>query len=96
MWIRGFSHKGLKRLYFEDDSRGLPAASVDKLRKILAFLQDMRDPKELHSIQAWRVHQLKGGRKGIWSVSVTRNWRVTFGVDTEEGEIFDLNHEDYH
>ena len=29
-------------------------------------------------------------------MSVTRNWRLTFRVDQAEGEIVDLDYEDYH
>ncbi len=35
-------------------------------------------------------------RKGTWSLSVTRNRRLTFRTDAVEGEIFDVNLEDYH
>ena len=27
---------------------------------------------------------------------VTRNWRLTFRIDRTEGEILDLDYEDYH
>ncbi len=40
-------------------------------------------------------HQLTGSRKGTWSLTVTRNWRITFQVDDAEREIVDLNFEDY-
>jgi proteic killer suppression protein len=79
-----------------DDPRGLPPAAVDKVRKVLAFLQDMDDPEELRTIPAWRVHRLSGDRKGAWSLHVTRNWRMTFRIDLEEGEVYDLDYEDYH
>lgn len=39
---------------------------------------------------------MKGDRKGTWSLSVTRNWRLTFRYDLKENEIYDLNFEDYH
>jgi len=94
--IRSFAHKGLKRLYLEDSARGLPADSVDKIRKMLAFLDDMQDPEELRSLPAWRVHTLAGDRKGTWSLSVTRNRRLTFRIDMVEREIYDVNLEDYH
>jgi proteic killer suppression protein len=45
-----FAHKGLKRLYAEDSTKGVPPATVDKLRKMLAFLDDMQDPEELRSL----------------------------------------------
>src|ERR1035441_4339727 len=94
--IRNFVHKGLKRLYAEDSAKGVPPDTVDKLRKMLAFLDDMQDPAELSSLPAWKVHTLTGDRKGTWSLSVTRNRRLTFRIDIAEREICDLNLEDYH
>ncbi len=94
--IRTFAHKGLKQLYAEDIPKGVPPDSVDKLRKMLAFLDDMQDPEELRSLAFWKVHTLTGDRKGTWSLSVTRNCRLTFRIDGTEREIYDLNLEDYH
>ena len=72
----------------------LPPAAIDKLRKMLAFLQDMQSVEELHAIAAWRAHRLTGDRKGAWSLHVTRNWRLTFRV--EDQEIVDVDLVDYH
>ena len=63
------------------------------MRSILAFLQDMRGPEELRAFPLWKAHQLSGGRKGTWSVYVTRNWRLTFQVKGDE--IIDIDFEDY-
>jgi toxin HigB-1 len=93
--IRDFAHKGLKRLYTEDSAKGIPHDSADKLRKMLAFLDDMQDPEELRALPSWKVHTLTGDRKGIWSLSVTRNRRLTFRVDVVEWEICDVDLEDY-
>ena len=73
----------------------LPDAAA-KLRKMFAFLDDMEDPEELRSLPAWKAHTLTGDRKGTWSLSVTRNRRLTFRIDTVEREICDVNLEDYH
>ena len=94
--MRNFAHKGLRRLYQDNDPKGLPAACVDKLRKILAFLDAMEDPGELRVIPAWKAHLMTGNRKGTWSVHVTRNWRLTFSIDQVEREICNVNFEDYH
>jgi len=94
--IRNIVHKGLKRFYSEDSTKGVPPDTVDKLRKMLAFLDDMQEPEELRALPSWKVHTLTGNRKGTWSLSVTRNRRLTFRVDTAEHEICDLNLEDYH
>ena len=96
MKIRSFVHKGLKKLYADDVAKGIPPDTVDKLRKMLAFLDDMENPEELRLLPSWKVHTLTGGRKGTWSLSVTANRRVTFRVDTDEGEIYDVNLEDCH
>jgi proteic killer suppression protein len=93
--IRSFSHKGLKRLYVEDDAKGVAPDTADKLRKMLAFLDDMQDPEELRALPVWKAHTLTGDRKGTWSLSVTGNRRLTFRMD-EAREICDVNLEDYH
>jgi proteic killer suppression protein len=94
--IRNFAHKGLKRLYLEDSAKGVPPDTVDKLRKMLAFLDHMENADELAALASWKAHTLTGGRKGTWSLSVTRNRRLTFSIDAAELEICDLNLEDYH
>jgi proteic killer suppression protein len=92
--IRTFAHAGLRRLYLRDQARGLPSEAVDKLRKMLAFLQDMETEQEVRALPGWRAHQLTGDRAGTWSLRVTGNWRLTFRV--EAGELVEVNYEDYH
>jgi proteic killer suppression protein len=92
--IRRIAHKGLRRLFLKDDPKGLPVIAVDKLRKMLAFLQDMDATDELSALPVWRAHRLTGDRRGAWSLHVSRNWRLTFRVDGKE--IVDLDFEDYH
>lgn len=94
--MRSFAHKGLKRFYEDDVPKGISADSKDKLRKMLAFLDDMEDPEELRMIPSWKAHHLTGNRKGTWSLSVSGNLRLTFRIDTREHEIYDVNLEDYH
>ena len=58
MKIRNFIHKGLKRLYSEDGAKGVPPDAVDKLRKMLAFVDNMNDVDELRDLASWKVHSL--------------------------------------
>ncbi len=95
MKIRGFLHKGLKRLYEDNNTKGVPPDTVDKLQKMFAFLDAMQEPGELRALTIWKVHTLLGDRKGTWSLSVTRNRRLTFWID-DEPQICDVNLEDYH
>lgn len=94
MRVRSLAHKGLRRLYEDNSSKGLSADTVDKLRKMLAFLDAMQDPEELRALPLWKAHILTGDRKGTWSLHVTRNWRLTFRIEGDE--IIDLDLEDYH
>ena len=96
MKIRNVIHKGLYRFIVADDPSGLPAPVIGKLRRIVSFLQDMEQESELHAVTSWKARQLAGDRKGIWSLFVTKNWRLTFRIDRAEIEIVDLDYEDYH
>lgn len=96
MKIRNFIHKGLQRLYLDGSAKGVPPNIVDKLRKMFAFLEVMSSADEVRALTSWKAHTLTGDRKGTVSLSVTRNRRLTFCVDTAEQEIYDVNLEDYH
>ncbi len=96
MRIRNVVHRRLRRFIESDDRSGLPAAYVEKIRHIVSFLQEIGSIAELHDVPGFRAHLLTGKRRGIWSLTVTRNWRITFWIDDAEGEIVDLDYEDYH
>lgn len=96
MRIRNVLHRGLRRFIEDDIAAAIQPAVVPKLRRILSFLQDMEREEELRTIPSWNAHRLVGDRKGVWSLSVTKNWRMTFRIDSEENEIVDLDYEDYH
>jgi len=96
MRIRNVVHKGLRRFIEEDDSSGLPYVIAPKLRRIISFLQDTAREEELRTIPHWKAHQLTGDRKGVWSLTVTKNWRLTFRINQTDIEIIDLGFEDCH
>ena len=45
-------------------------------------------------IPGFKLHPLKGNRKGLWSISVSGNWRITF--EYKDGNAYIVNYEDYH
>ena len=96
MKIRNVVHRGLRRLIEDDNAAGVQPAAAPRLRRIVSFLQDMEREDELWTVPGWRAHLLVGDRKGMWSLSVTKNWRITFRIDPVENEIVDLDYEDYH
>ena len=96
MKIRNVIHKGLRRFIEQDDASGLQSAVVEKIRRMVSFLQDMEKEDELRTVPSWKAHLLTGSRKGTWSLFVTKNWRITFQIEQDEVEIIDLDYEDYH
>ena len=60
---------------------------------MLTALQDVRSPRNL-DLPGWRLHQLKGDRRGQWSVRVSGNWRIVFRF--ADGEAVDVDLIDYH
>lgn len=91
--IKSFRHKGLKRLYDDDDPRGVPAEHTDKIRNILARL-DAASHAEDMDLPGFRLHALKGRFKGFWAVTVRANWRIVFRIAA--GNAHDVDYLDYH
>ena len=46
------------------------------------------------NLPGYRLHNLKGSRSSVWSITVNGNWRLTF--EFERGDVYILNYEDYH
>ena len=67
--IKSIHHKGLKRLYEDDDPRGVMAEHVVKLRDILARLDAARTVADMN-MPGFRLHPLKGELKDFWAVTV--------------------------
>lgn len=94
MRFGSFRHRGLERFWRDDDARGLPPKHVDKLRAMLTALGEAESLAEIERFPGWRLHPLKGDRRGTWSMTVTRNSRLTFRL---AGRIaVDVDLEDYH
>jgi toxin HigB-1 len=93
MMIRSIRHRGLKRLYQEDDPRGVIAEHVSKLRDILARMDAARTVTDM-DVPGFRLHPLKGAFKGFWAVTVRANWRVIFRFTNPEAH--DIDYLDYH
>jgi proteic killer suppression protein len=95
MQIEGIRHKALRRFAETGSAKGLPAGSVDRLRRMFAYIDAIATAEELRVPPNYGAHQLTGDRKGEWSLTVTKNWRMTFRVN-EANAITDMDLEDYH
>jgi proteic killer suppression protein len=91
--IKNFRHKGLERLFRDDDRSGVSAKDAPRLLRQLDRLDAATQPEDM-GMPGWGLHQLKGDRKGTWSVKVSGNWRLTFRF--ADGDACDVSLEDYH
>ncbi len=86
--IRSIRHKGLKRLFEDDDPRGVISQHAPKLRDVLARLDAASDVADM-DLPGFRLHLLKGDFRGFWAVTVRATWRVVFRF--ENGEALDVD-----
>ena len=93
MAIRSIRHGGLRRFFVRGDASKLHPAHIDRIRNILLALDGADALSEL-SEPFYRLHPLKGARKGQWAVRVSRLWRIVFRV--EDGHVLDVDLTDYH
>jgi toxin HigB-1 len=94
MRIFSIKNKALERLWSKDQARGLPADQIKRLRAALSLIAAAPNVQALATNPGWRLHELKGDRKGTWSMSITGNWRLTFRVEGKD--VHELDLEDYH
>lgn len=93
--IKSFQHRGLHDFFESGSKAGIQPAHAAKLRLQLTALNAATRAQELN-IPGWRLHALKGKEKekGIWSLTVNGNWRLTFRFDGPH--VILLNYVDYH
>ena len=91
--IKSFKHKGLERFFETGSTRGIQTKHSTKLRMQLSALDTAQAIEDV-DVPGYRLHSLKGTRKGLWSITVNGNWRVTF--DFTDGNAYIVNYEDYH
>jgi proteic killer suppression protein len=91
--IKSFRHKGLKRLYEDDDVRGVLAEHLPKVRNILARL-DAAGSAEDMNLPGFNLHALKGRLRGYMAVTVRANWRIIFRFI--DGHVSEVDYLDYH
>ncbi|CFB67834.1 type II toxin-antitoxin system RelE/ParE family toxin [Yersinia enterocolitica] len=91
--IKSWKHKGLQRFFETGSAAGINPQHVKRIRDRLRFI-DLAETIEDVNVAGYKLHPLQGEREGIWSVTVSGNWRITF--EFTAGNAFILNYEDYH
>jgi len=91
--IASFRHRGLRRLYEDDDPRGVSAEHLKRIRLILGALDAAERPEDL-DVHTFRLHPLKGDLRGFWAITLRANWRIIFRFGA--GDARDVDLVDYH
>jgi len=91
--IKSFKHKGLQDFYEKGNSSGIQAQHRQKIRMQLVALDTATVIDDI-DLPGFRLHPLKGDMKGLWSIDVNKNWRITF--EFKAGDVYIVNYEDYH
>ena len=91
--IRTFRHRGLKRLCERDDRSGVRADQAERIALALADLDEAEKPSDV-DMPGYRLHALRGDLRGLWSISISGNWRMVFRF--EDGDVYDVDLVDYH
>jgi proteic killer suppression protein len=92
MAIQKFRNKGLRELFEDGQTRRIQATLHRKLEVLLDALDAATDVQDVAGLP--KCHPLKGDRAGVYSVTVTGNWRLTFRI--ENMHVTDVDFEDYH
>ena len=91
--IKTFKHRGLDKFFTVGSYKGIPGPSAARIERMLDLLDACATPTDM-AVPGFKFHELKGARKGTFSIAVTGNYRITFRFDGEDAIDVDL--EDYH
>lgn len=91
--IKSFAHKGLQRFFETGSKSGIQSRHAERLRLQLTALHTARVISDM-DMPGWRLHHLTGKRQDIWSITVNKNWRITF--EFRDGDAWIVDYEDYH
>jgi proteic killer suppression protein len=92
--IRSFADKEADRVWSGGHSRKLPGDIQQTSRRKLRALNRAKRLADLAAARGNRLEQLKGDRKGTYSLRINDQWRITFRwID---GDAHDVRIEDYH
>ena len=92
--IRSFADTEAELIWSGRRSRKLPPDIQQTARRKLRQLNRVSQPLELREPRGNRFEELKGDRKGTYSIRINDQWRITFRWS--DGGADDVRIEDYH
>ena len=94
MAIKNFRHKGLKQFFLYGTGSGLNPNHLFKLGLALDAIDSSHHPEALKAAYLSKFSEKKGSGKGVYSIEINGNWRITFQVE-DDGAVL-LDYVDYH
>lgn len=91
--IKTFRHKGLQAFFETGSKAGIQPHHASRLGRQLTRLDLAKAAVDMN-VPGWGLHALTGNLAGHYSVSVSGNWRLTFGFDGGDAVLVD--YQDYH
>ena len=58
-------------------------AIARKVKQRMSEIESFETLEALASLPALRVHLLSGDKKGLWSITIMKNWRIIFEIDQD-------------
>ena len=91
--IKTFKHKGLQKFFDTGSLAGIHPYHKQKIRIRLLALDTATIIEDMN-LPGFRLHPLKGDKKGLWAIDVNKNWRIIFKF--QDGNVYVVDYEDYH
>ena len=82
------------RQFAEQGKSKFPGLDADQAHEMFAVLNAISSIKQVSPLKSVGLHQLKGGRKGQWAITVNGPWRICFTF--KDGNAYDVEIVDYH
>lgn len=93
--IKTFKNKALKKLWFDGDSSKISPAHLERIEHVLTIIDALEEvPEDLQFHRNLRPHEHKGSSKGIWSLDISGNYRITFKFENKNA--YDVDYIDPH
>ena len=92
--IKTFADKETKKVWNGEFSTKLPNEIQRMARRKLRMINNSQSINDLRIPPANKLEKLKGDLKGIYSIRINKQWRITFKWTNQNAE--QLKIEDYH
>ena len=92
--IRSFADNKTELVFLGERNRGLPPEIQPNARRKMRQLDASERVADMLHPRGNRLEELKGNRKGTYSVRINDQWRLTFRWS--DGDAYDVRIEDYH